>query len=218
MTKYDIPGEELPKLMLPNLLEPTKYKEEYIPPKQSRANLWLRQRYLHLRIRLNKDIYYWQVRFLLMPLERKCYDIDFIMHVLNEHNGKPEQKTEKRHYEYAKTLYLSEINYIIDQMNKDETRDAANRIGHPYAYAYLERWKKSLDTPYVKTWYHGVSASDFRDILKMHLSKELQLNIEHNKVLYRQKKISKKDFADINIYIQERMKFVDNLGKDTNTD
>lgn len=78
------PINKEPRLFFPD--SDGKYMSEYIPPPESRISFWLKERYLEFRILLGKDIYYWHIRHSYDPEFRKSSDVEFIRHVIKDHN------------------------------------------------------------------------------------------------------------------------------------
>ncbi len=148
------------------------YVTEYLPTENLRITNWLRDQYLQLRKRLDWDIYYWHFRHTYEPEYRKVNDVEFINHVKSEHQDRPDDRIERRHYNWAWQLYGHEINFVKREWGKDNFKKLKNvelQQGHPYAYAYVERWYRQSD-PNTKALYHGLKLLDYletsRDVLE----------------------------------------------------
>lgn len=153
------------------------YVAEYVPDANFKFMNWLRTKYVHGRVYLGKDLYYWHIRHDFDPVYRKTSDIEFIMHVVTDHDQKPTDPIEKRHYERAWALYGHEIKYIMGEIAKDKGTEWENeeiRLGHPYAYAYTRQWFQKFPEVETKLLYHGVSLSQYISFLELLRERALQ--------------------------------------------
>ena len=105
-----------PKLLIPNYQG--GHFQEHIPPDYPYLSQRLRDYYAAYRSKFGLQLYYWQLRFMFRPKERKVYDLNFMMHVDKDHDGKPEMIMERIHYYFAKQKYLPELKFI---KSMDET-------------------------------------------------------------------------------------------------
>lgn len=151
---------------------------EYIPTANYKFMDWFRNKYLKARVHFGKDIYYWHIRHTSDPEYRKISDIDFIRHVVEDHDSNPTDLIEKRHYNRAWSLYGTEMKFVIEELRKDEGtewEDGEFTDGHPYAYGYKKRWFDKYPIVETKLMYHGISMSqhlDLIDIAERHLLKK----------------------------------------------
>lgn len=144
---------------------------EYVPPESTWIGNILRGLHIRLRTTFGKDIYYWHVRHASDPEYRKITDIQFILHVLFDHDNQyPDDPIERRHFKRAWKLYGNEIEYFIDQLRND-TQGALNvdTVGgvHPYARAYGQQWFSADTEPEQKLMYHGLSIGQYAEVHKI---------------------------------------------------
>lgn len=164
-----------PKLHFAN--DKGEYVAEYIPDANFKFMNWFRNKYLHTRNYFGKDIYYWHVRHNLYPNYRKTADIEFIMHVIKDHDQDPVDPIEKRHYKRAWDLYGHEVKYVTGEISKDKDTEWENeeiRHGHPYAYAYTKQWFEKFPEIESKLLYHGLSFGQYISLLDLLQGRALQ--------------------------------------------
>ncbi len=169
-----------PKLHFAN--ETGVYIEEYIPTDNFMLGDWLRDRHIAIRDYFGKDIHYWHVRHRLIPRARKTTDIEFLQHVITDHGLEPEDRLEKRYFDRAWGLYGHEYRYILAEISKDSKNDPDDpgpRLGHPYAYAYMDHWFEKSPEIEIKLLYHGVSYSQYFSLLDLLEARGLQRRAAH---------------------------------------
>ena len=171
MANQDIQKE--PKLYFPNLKG--EYEAEYIPPNYLNITNWFRWKYITLRSKYGKDIYYWNFRYLHYPDFRKTADIEFILHVIKDHDYKPSEKSEKKHFEKAWKLYGTELQYVLEALNKDKSKDMENNeVAHSYhyAHAYKDKWFPKRTEADTKLIYHGVKFYEMANYFEQSIEEE----------------------------------------------
>ena len=154
-----------------------EYLAEYIPPANYKFMNWFRNKYIRTRNYFGKDIYYWHVRHNLYPNYRKTADIEFIMHVIKDHDQEPTDPIERRHYNRAWALYGHEVKYVTGEIGKDKDTEWENEEilhGHPYAYAYTKQWFEKFPEIESKLLYHGVSVNQYVSLLDLLRERALQ--------------------------------------------
>lgn len=150
-------NDKQPKLYIAN--DKGQYVAEYMPPANYKFVDWFRYKYLNARVHFGKEIYYWHVRHNLLPHIRKVSDIEFIHHVMKDHDQNPTDPVEKRHYKRAWALYGHETNFVTAELAKDEItgwKDGEFTNGHGYAYGYKMRWYEKF--PQVETRHCCITA------------------------------------------------------------
>lgn len=181
----------LPRLSIPST-NSSEFIQEHIP---SLNNKWwdkLLMKYLLLRMKYNRPIYYWHTRFMKSPYERKRYDLMFAAHVLCEHDGLPEDKTELRHYKWLKQRYGAELDYFTPVFERN--KEGKHAYWDTYAQAYVDMWIRPI-YPELKMLFHGMTAEDFldyREYESYHLKKEIKKKIASNAAKHRWLKIKNK--------------------------
>ena len=158
-------NDKHPKLYLPN--EKGEYVPEYIPPAQFKFRNWFRWKYVKLLNYYGKDIYYWHIRHNHYPEYRKTTDIEFLLHVVKDHEYNPTDPTEKKHFDRAWKLYGKELQYVLGELAKDEGKEWENSEfvhGHPYAYGYKKQWFPKFPEMETKLTYHGVKFHELLDL------------------------------------------------------
>lgn len=164
-----------PRLHFAN--EKGEYIAEYIPEDHYKFADWLRDKHVYLRNYFHKDIYYWHIRHNIPTYSRKTGDIEFLLHVLKDHDREPEDRMERRHYRRAWLLYGLEVEYITSEIAKDEDTTWENdemRLGHPYAYAYTQQWYEKLPEVETKLLYHGISYDQYASLLDLLVDRAVQ--------------------------------------------
>lgn len=163
------------------------YVPEYIPSSNFKFMNWVRLKYVFLRQRFGKDIYYWHIRHDLSPEYRKTCDIEFIRHVITDHDSNPKDPVERRHYNRAWALYGPELTFVLKELEKDTDEEAEKGVstpGHVYAYAYKDNWFKKFLAIERKILYHGIDAYDYpvlHDLIREREVKQYQEYCkEHN--------------------------------------
>lgn len=156
-----------PKLLIPDYQG--KHFTEYIPSNYSYLNNRIRDYYAAYRSKFGLQLYYWQVRFMFTPKERKVYDLNFMLHVEKDHNGKPDMLIERLHYYFAKRKYQAELNFIKSMEMLDWQMEHSKDIElqkHPYVKAYKKHWVENFrESPDWKTLYHGVNILELGPVL-----------------------------------------------------
>lgn len=167
-----IVAEELeikpPKLYFVN--DQGEYVPEYIPPILFKHAYWLREKYIAARTYFGKDIYYWHLRHRASPDFRKVLDIEFIQHVALEHNYQPQDPVERRHYNRVWKLYGHEMKLVLQEIGRDKDtkwKDPKFRKGHPYAYAYSDKWFLKFPVVERKLLYHGISLDQLDPLIEL---------------------------------------------------
>ena len=134
---------------------------EYIPTSHNKYATKIYDAYFLLRCKMNLDIYYWQLRYMYSPLDRKVKDLEFMDHVIEHHDAKPQQLIERFHFWLARMTYGHEYLLIRRLDNKDHLYSKASKDiylqKHPYIKAYKKRWvgREKEDSQW-NTLYHGV--------------------------------------------------------------
>jgi len=199
------------KLMLPDFRG--GHFEEYLPNDFHKFSQKIRDKYVALLGRFDKNIYYWQIRWIYQMKDRKVYDLNFMLHVENHHDGKPDILMERLHYFFAKQKYKEELRFIraldAHDWKKENSKDVF-LMKDPYVKAYKKKWLKSFDeTPEWRFLYHGV------DIIELgeHLAEFEQKKKNRRKVLkasLKNKTINKHDENVENVDHEDRLKKVSN--------
>lgn len=169
-----------PRLHFPNAKG--EYVAEYVPSANFIFMDWFRWKYIELRVRLGKEIYYWHIRHTLDPYYRKISDVEFIRHVIKDHDQEPKDPVEKRHYARAWRLYGHEMKFVVEELAKDEDtewEDSEFTHGHPYAYGYKNHWFSKFPEPEDKLIFHGLSWGQYRDTLDLLASKAVARRNEY---------------------------------------
>jgi hypothetical protein len=135
---------------------------EYIPKDASNFQIWCRFKLRRVQNKLNIPHYYWHYRHLQSSELKKIADLQFLIHVFNDHEGLPEDKWEMRHYRSAYSLYGTEFENLLVPKLLEEKENRA--IIHPYARVYYKRWLKKPN-PQMKQFYHGVTRYDSLELL-----------------------------------------------------
>lgn len=156
-----------PKLLIPDYQG--KHFPEYVPSDYSFIGNRFRDYYAAYRSKFGLQLYYWQLRFMYRPKERKVYDLNFMMHIDKDHDGKPEMIMERIHYYFAKQKYLPELNFIksmdMPGWRMEHSKDIYLQK-HPYVKAYKQNWIKNFDeSPNWKLLYHGVHILELSPVL-----------------------------------------------------
>lgn len=130
-----------------------KMVNEYIPSNTTSIGIRLMNKFNEFYIYFGIQLYYWNYRYMLSFESRKTEDLLFIIHVLEDHDGKPPAKRERRFYSKIYSLYGPEIEtlikpYIIEKKDKDP-------FIHPYYIAYKKRWLTPKHSQ-AKRIYHGL--------------------------------------------------------------
>lgn len=133
---------------------------EHVPADWTRYAPKLCWQMILLRNKLGLNIYYWQTRHLYTAYVRKNLDMMFAAHVLQEHDGKPEHSTERKHYIRLLKKYGNEITYFEPLIR--EMKVGSDRYLDGYLRVYKEKW---LNQPFPEMvmLYHGVSFRDYLD-------------------------------------------------------
>lgn len=156
---------------------------EHIPRNNSRFRSWILTSLVILRIKLDLPIYFWQLRHLFLPKDRKIYDLHFIRHVEQDHDGKPVLWMERIHYFFAQVYYAAEIGLvqrIEDSIwHKDGIKDVYFQRD-PYIKAYKKKWIESFkEAPEWKLLFHGATVSEIR----MVIDRLEQLRVDRGKLI-----------------------------------
>lgn len=141
---------------------------EYIPRNFNWLGRRIRQSYFNVLQRLGKNHYYWHFRHLYGGDSIKENDIAFILHVLEDHGGKPYDKNEARFYNHIESLYKEEITNIL--MPYVVLKEEGRAITHPYYQAYLKRWTSNKPHRELKRLYHGIDSQEVRELLEIMMS------------------------------------------------
>lgn len=153
-----------PKLYLPT--NDGTYIEEHIPDFHA-LTFRIRSWWLNFKFSHGINVYYWDLRFLYLPKERKARDLAFAIHVLNDHAGAPDDNKEKKHYQSALKKYLHEINYFVHQNEEGRTLNLKEtKFKHPYEQAYKKQWGEAPNIADFKRLYHGINRNEFIEIVK----------------------------------------------------
>lgn len=173
------------------------YFEEYIPYEYTKNQLWLREQYCLFKYRHNLNVYYWELRWMLEPLDRKLKDLEFINHVYDHHKGKPKIFMEKVYLFFARRLYMHEYNLLIGLENEHmllkKNNDDIYLEKHPYIQAYKKRWRtRPSDDNQWNTLYHGVTIDEldffFESIIRKGKSRVDYYSDLRNKIKRQNKK------------------------------
>lgn len=176
-----------PLLLIPDYQG--KHFQEHIPTEYSYLGNRLRDHYAANRSRLGLQLYYWQLRFMFPPKERKVYDLNFMIHVDKDHDGKPDMWMERIHYYFAKKRYLPELNFIKSMDMLDWQMEHSKDIylqKNPYVKAYKQKWIKNFkENPGWKLLYHGVHILEVGPVMD---KLKIQSNYRRNHFLRHSKK------------------------------
>lgn len=156
------------------------YVAEYIPPNHTVLMNWLRWKLIILRDHFGKDFYYWDIRHLHHHEFRKTADIEFVLHVIKDHDYKPSDPTEKKHFDKAWKLYGTELQYVLEALAKDEGKELEDSKivrSHHYAHAYKDKWFPKHTEPETKLTYHGVKFYEMANYFEQSIGQEtIRLN------------------------------------------
>jgi hypothetical protein len=168
------------KLMFPDELG--QYHQEYIPTSNFFTKKYqeLENRYT---LKRGRPFYYWHHYYLLTPIERKVLDLNFILHVQNDHSEEnPVDYQEYKHYEKIYPNYQKEVEYFLiesaKKFKKDKHAKSIRLQKDPYILAYKKHWIDTFNLgPNIKLFYHGVGLDeniDFLDTIIKELEQEEQ--------------------------------------------
>lgn len=166
-------NDKQPRLYFPN--KKGEYVAEYMPPNYITFTNWFRWKYIILRHKYGRDIYYWNFRYLHHFEYRKTSDIAFVLHVMKDHNLKPTDRTEKKHFDTAWRLYGSEIQYVLNVLDTNESKDSEiSKIvhGHHYANAYKKKWFPKSTEINTKLTYHGINFNEMANYFEQSIEQE----------------------------------------------
>lgn len=153
-------------------------KAEYIPVEHSKLGDRVRDAREWLARRLGWDTYWWHLDHMYPPEMRKRYDLHFLRHVDEAHDGVPDDPKERRNYLAIKSMYSHEYEWAKRQQSIENEYNAidrealgndayidADKIPHIYATAYLLRWWNVETLPNWNLLYHGVHTDDGMQII-----------------------------------------------------
>lgn len=148
------------KLLIPQAKIEGGYVTEYIPKNYSPLSDWLRWRYVFIRRNLGWKIYYWQIRHWFRPLQRKIYDLNFMLHYQNEHGEPPKDRLERWHHWLAMQHYGLELHTLQARdsllWQKKHSPDI-HLQSDAYIHAYNKKWISNFkEGPEWKVLYHGI--------------------------------------------------------------
>lgn len=181
----------MPLLMIP-LTGSTEFHKEYVPGLNHRWMDLLHMHYLLLRMRFNRPIYYWHIRSLKNPIQRKRYDLMFAAHVITEHDGEATDKVERKHYKRVQSRYGAELDYFKPVFEAHRAGERA--YWDTYAQAYADMWIRE-SFPGLKVLFHGMSLPEFieyREYEDDYLKRELKRLLAQNAARSRWTKIRSK--------------------------
>ncbi len=143
--------------------------EEYLPS-FSRLEAWLHHKWFNYRCMHGKPIYYWHTRFKFTPEILKHRDLEFIQHVLHDHEGRAELAEEQQWFEKLLFRYGKELHYVNAELAKDSPQSQATErwaMGDQYALAYNRKWLQPFvqKNAQFKTLYHGIDFSEYLKLL-----------------------------------------------------
>lgn len=153
------------------------YRPEYIPPEPDALTDWWRDKLTSIRDRMGLDTYWWHLAYCFPAEQRKQYDLHFLRHVHEVHDGWPEDKHEAKHYKSLKGLYDREyiwVSKVLAGKPVGENGELAGAGPVKYALIYRYRW---LEAEPVTDWsllYHGTTLADGLHIIRqqMHVLKQ----------------------------------------------
>ncbi|MCA9349319.1 hypothetical protein KC878_04250 [Candidatus Saccharibacteria bacterium] len=165
---------------------------EYIPAEVSATYIDFLRYVRWILTKLHKPhYYYWQYRHLYDIQTRKQEDLRFIMHVWQDHQGKPTNRMEKWHYYKAMRLYGSEVEAFVLPKLRCEGKGQA--ITHEYALAYYKRWLYKDADPELKCFYHGVEIDEIVELIDRMIARTKQSKKRRaSRRLYLNKQLAKK--------------------------
>lgn len=158
-----------PKLMFAD--KDGQYYMEYVPDK---LNTWevLWERYVNRRrFKNNELLYYWHLKSIIPVKNLKILDVNFILHVINDHDdNNPADREEARYFHTIHPRYQREINAFLSENKKSWRKQAHAKKIHlqkdPYFLAYKKHW---VDTfafgPSMRLFYHGVNLQEAKTLL-----------------------------------------------------
>ncbi len=162
---------------------------EYIPVSTKSYEYFIHRMIFKIRIRLNKEHYYWQARHYLTPRDRKVEDIRFLIHCYLEHDMEPKNPKEAKHLRHAYQLYMLEFEKLIAP--KLELEKENQGISSTYARAYYKMWLKKPDVE-MKEFYHGVATYDYLKMFDKLINIETKsFNNFKQKIYYHNRKAKK---------------------------
>ena len=164
-----------------------KIANEYIPADASKLRSWLETRRHKIYWKYGIEEHYGNYRHVLIGDSIKIEDIAFIMHVLEQHNGRPDYRRERWLFNSLSYLYKDEIENFILPYIENEKKGSA--IIHPYGRAYYKRWMIRQNPDLIRM-YHGVNFEESFEIRDAFFEKIDRLIKRHqNKQTYYDKKL-----------------------------
>ena len=164
-------------------------KYEYVPGEYTNFENWLFGRYIVFLYKHGRKHYYWHYRFCLSIKNRKSEDLLFLIHVYQEHDGKPTDRCEEKFYNKLLREYRNEFEYLIRP--KIELESKGKGIADVYAQAYYKKWLRQK-TPNMKRLYHGVDSYEVSDLLRtISQIEEKEVKRIKNRIKYANKKAKK---------------------------
>lgn len=145
--------------------------EEYIPGEVNKYKSWVLVKYGILRSKLGLKVYYWHIRHNHSPHDRKRLDLDFVQHVVMDHNSNPDDPIEKRHFKKAWDLYGFEVNYVLDEFKKSKNKDGEYKLP-PEIDVYTKKWYSIYPEPERKFMYHGVKYYEMANYFEQSIEEE----------------------------------------------
>ncbi|MFZ1249674.1 MAG: hypothetical protein WAQ24_05145 [Candidatus Saccharimonadales bacterium] len=142
--------------------------QEHLPTQPYWFALWFDRKWRRTLEHYDKDVYYWHFQADLDVIFQKQLDIEFMLHVLKDHDGTAPDLKENKRYAYLQNQYGPELTYVLVQLGLDGGKPWQNHeFGntHPYVYAYKERWFPKHTDPQFKLLYHGIKAAEGRTLL-----------------------------------------------------
>jgi hypothetical protein len=162
---------------------------EHIPKDTGKFEYYVRDKWLKVIRFFGVQGYYWQYRHFLYGDLRKKYDLMFMKHVWEAHEGDPDDWFERQHYRSAWSLYGQEFRKAIIPKISLEKENTA--VTHEYLRAYYKRWLIK-DDPNMREFYHGVNWVEIYDLLTKlqdNMNKDFTKNVRRQQ--YHDRKLKK---------------------------
>lgn len=143
-----------------------KLVNEYIPKDVGWLGFKVKEAIGLMYAKRGIEIYYWNLRHIMVPETIKQGDLQFIIHVIEDHDGVPTDWRERRFYNKLLKLYYYDVEWFIKPMT-DENK-SKDPIVHPYYLAYKKRWIKPKDSNFKRS-YHGLNRAEAVEMIEIYI-------------------------------------------------
>ncbi len=144
-------------------------KTEYIPAESFGFTKLNTQRKITKKWKKREKVTYAYMRAMFNSDTIKIHDLEFILHCLDKHQGRPKDSTEKMIYDQLFPAYSIELTHLAQMMNIPELRNLAlanpkKRLIHLYI-AYKQRWLGVNKVKDFEKVFHGVTKDEYQEIV-----------------------------------------------------